>query len=184
MFLVANVIFTFEQFVIRISFLRLGYSQIACAMALGIGRDYCIQVLREVSQRAHLWDTFTDAFGRRWQLHQHSHSIHRLASAIFDGTHVGIQSPSHPVDRELFWFDKPTYPGHTLVLNSMIIWGRKIIASSWPSPPRATDADMTADRHASILRSFNLLGLTSALVTVTSALPTTCSAVWLGGMAD
>ena len=28
------------------------------------GRHYCIQVLREVSQRAYLWDTFTDAFER------------------------------------------------------------------------------------------------------------------------
>ena len=65
LFLVANAIFTLEEFVITISFLRLGYSQIACARTLGIGRDYCIQVLRDVSQRAHLWDTFTDAFERR-----------------------------------------------------------------------------------------------------------------------
>ena len=57
--LVVNSIFTLEEFVITISFLQLGYSQIACARTLGIGRDYCIQVLREVSQRAHLWDSFT-----------------------------------------------------------------------------------------------------------------------------
>ena len=64
LFLVANSIFTLEEFVITIFFLRLGYSQIACARTLGVGRDYCIQVLRDVSQRAHLWDTFTDAFER------------------------------------------------------------------------------------------------------------------------
>ena len=64
LFLVANSISTLEEFVITISFLRLGYSQIACARTLGMGRDYCIQVLRDVSQRAHLWDTFTDAFER------------------------------------------------------------------------------------------------------------------------
>ena len=99
LFLVANSIFTLEEFVITISFLRLGYSQIACARTLGIGRDYCIQVLRDVSQRAHLWGTFTDAFERRWEFHQHSHPIHRHVSAIVDSTHVAIQSPSHPVDR-------------------------------------------------------------------------------------
>ena len=75
LFLVANSIFTLEEFVITISFLRLGYNQIACARTLGIGRDYCIQVLRKVSQLAYLWDTFTD---------------------------VAIQSPSHPADQELF----------------------------------------------------------------------------------
>ena len=109
LFLGANSIFTLEEFVITISFLLLGYSHIACARTLGIGRDYCIQVLRDVSQRAHLWDTFTDAFERRWEFHQHSHPIHRHVSAIVDSTHVAIESPSHPVDRELFWFDKPTY---------------------------------------------------------------------------
>ena len=93
LFLVANSIFTLEEFVITISQLRLGYSQIACAKTLGIGRDYCIQVLRDVSQRAHLW--FTDAFERRWEFHQHSHPIHRHVSAIVDSTHVVIQSPSH-----------------------------------------------------------------------------------------
>ena len=124
LFLVANYIFTLEEFVITISFLRLGYSQIGCARTLGIGRDYCIQVLRDVSQRAHLWDTFTDAFERRWEFHQHSHPIHRNVSAIVDSTRVAIQSPSHPVDRELFRFDKPTYRGHALVFNAMINWGR------------------------------------------------------------
>ena len=107
LFLVPNSIFTSEEFVITISFLRLRYSQLACARTLGIGRDYCIQVLRDVSQRAHLWDTFTDAFERRWEFHQHSHPIHCQVSAIVDSTHVAIQSPSHPVDRELFWLDKP-----------------------------------------------------------------------------
>ena len=155
LFLVANSIFTLEEFVITISFLRLGYSQIACARTLGIGRDYCIQVLRDVSQRAHLWDTFTDAFERRWEFHQHSHPIHRHVSAIVDSTHVAIQSPSHPVDRELFWFDKPTYRGHALVFNAMINWGREIIACSWWYPPRATDAEMTADMDASIPWNFN-----------------------------
>ena len=155
LFLVANSIFTLEEFVITISFLRLGYSQIACARTLGIGRDYCIQVLRDVSQRAHLWDTFTDAFERRWEFHQHSHPIHRHVSAIVDSTHVAIQSPSHPVDRELFWFDKPTYRGHALVFNAMINWGREVIACSWWYPPRATDAEMTADMDASIPWNFN-----------------------------
>ena len=36
------------------------------ALVYCLGVDL-IQVLREVSQRAHLWDTFTDAFDRRWQ---------------------------------------------------------------------------------------------------------------------
>ena len=45
-FLLANSTFTLEEFVIRISFLQLGHSQISCAMILGIGVDYCIQVLR------------------------------------------------------------------------------------------------------------------------------------------
>ena len=153
--LVANSIFTLEEFVITISFLRLGYSQIACARTLGIGRDYCTQVLRDVSQWAHLWDTFTDAFERRWEFHQHSHPIHRHVSAIVDSTHVAIQSPSHPVDRELFWCDKPTYRGHALVFNAMINWGREIIACSWWYQPRATDAEMTADMDASIPWNFN-----------------------------
>ena len=48
LFVVANSIFTLEEFVITISFLQLGYSQIACARTLRIGRDYCIQVLRDV----------------------------------------------------------------------------------------------------------------------------------------
>ena len=61
LFPVANSIFTLEEFVITISFLRFRYSQIACARTLGIRRDYCIQVLRDVLQQAHLWDTFTDA---------------------------------------------------------------------------------------------------------------------------
>ena len=155
LFLVANSIFTLEEFVITISFLRLGYSQIACARTLGVGRDYCIQVLRDVSQRAHLWDTFTDAFERRWEFHQHSHPIHRHVSAIVDSTHVAIQSPSHAVDKELFWFDEPTYRGHALVFNAMINWGREIIACSWWYPPRATDAGMTADMDASIPWNFN-----------------------------
>ena len=93
LFLVAKLIFTLEEFVITISLLRLGYSQTACARTLGIGRDYCIQVLRDVSQRAHLWDTFTDLFERPLEFHQHSHPIHRHVSAIVDSTHVAIQSP-------------------------------------------------------------------------------------------
>ena len=153
--LVANSIFTLEEFVITISFLRLGYSQIACARTLGICQDYCIQVLRDVSQRAHLWEIFTDALERRWEFHQHSHPIHRHVSAIVDSTHVAIQSPSHRVDRELFWFDKPTYRGHALVLNAMINWGREIIACWWWYPPCATDAEMTADMDASIPWNFN-----------------------------
>ena len=150
LFLVANAIFTLEEFVITISFLRLGYSEIARARTLGIGRDYCIQVLRDLSQWAHLWDTFTDAFERRWEFPQHSNPIHRHVSAIVDSTHVAIQSPSHPVDQELFWFYKPTYRGHALVFNDMINWGREIIACSWWYPPSATDAEMTADMDASI----------------------------------
>ena len=68
---------------------------------------------------------------------------------------MAIQSPLHPVDRELFWFDKPTYRGHALVLNTMINWGREIIACSWWYPPRATDAEMTADMDAPIPWNFN-----------------------------
>ena len=150
LFLVANSIFTLEEVLITISILRLGYSQIACARTLGIGQDYCIQVLLDLSQRAHLCDTITDAFERRWEFDQHSHPIHRHVSAIVDSTHVAIQSPSHPVDRELFRFDKPTYRGHALLFNAMIHWGREIIACSWWYPPRATDAEMTADMDASI----------------------------------
>ena len=155
LFLVANFIFPLDEFVITISFLRLEYSQIACAKTLGIGRDYCIQVPNDVSQWAHLSDTFMDAFKRRWEFHQHSHPIYRHESAIVDSTHVAIQSPSHPVDRELSWFDKPTYRGHALMFNAMINWGREIIAWSWWYPPRATDAEMTADMDASIPWSFN-----------------------------
>ena len=103
LFLVANSIFSLEEFLITISFLRLQFSQMACARTFGIGRDYCIQVLRDVSQRAHLWDKFTDAFERRWEFHQHSHAMHHHVSAIVDSTHVALQSPSHPLDRELFW---------------------------------------------------------------------------------
>ena len=150
LFLVANSIFTLEEFVIIISFLRLGYNQIACARTLGIRREYCIQLLRDGSQRAHLWDTFTDAFERRWEFHQHSHPIHRHVSAIVDSTHVAIQSPSHTVDRELFWLDKPTYRGHALAFNAMTYWRREIIACSWCYPPPATHAEMTADMDASI----------------------------------
>ena len=47
LFLVANSIFTFEEFVITISFLRLRYSQVACARTSGMGRDYCIHLLRD-----------------------------------------------------------------------------------------------------------------------------------------
>ena len=155
LFLVGNTIFTLEEFVNTISFLRLGYGRIACARTLGIGRDYCIQVQRDVSQQADLWDTFTDAFEPRWEFHQHSHPIHHHVSAIVDSTHVAIQSPSHPVDRELFTFDPPTYRGHALVFNAMINWGREIIACSWWYPPRATDAEMTPDMDASISWNFN-----------------------------
>ena len=155
LFPVANSIFDLEECAITILFLQLGYSQIACARTFGIGRDYCIQVLRDVSQRAHLWDTFTDAFERRSEFHQHSHPIHRHVSAVVDSTHVAIQSPSHSVDRELFWFDKPTYRGHALVFNAMINWGREIIACSWWYLPCATDAEMTADMDASIPWNFD-----------------------------
>ena len=130
LFLVRDSMLTLDEFVITISFLRLGYSQIACARTLRIDQDYCIQVLREVSQRAHLWDAFTDAFERRWEFHQHSHPIHRHVSAFGDSTHVAIQSPSLPVDRELFWFDKATYRGHVLVFNARLNCGREIIACS------------------------------------------------------
>ena len=65
--LIANCIFTLEQFVITIFFLGSGDSQIACARTLGFGPGYCIQVVREVSQQAHLWDAFTGAFERRWK---------------------------------------------------------------------------------------------------------------------
>ena len=155
LFLVASSVFTLEEFVITISYLRFGYSQIACARTLGIGRDYCIQVLREVSQLAHLWDMFTEALERRWEFHQHSHAIHGHLAAIVDSTQVAIQSASHPVDRELFWFDKPTYRGHAPVFNAMINWGREIIACSWWYPPGSTDAEMTADMDASIPWNFN-----------------------------
>ena len=71
-------------------------------------------------------------------------------SAIIDSTHLAIQSPSHPLDRELFWPHKPSYPGHVLVFNAMINWRREIIACSWWYPPRATDAEITADADTSI----------------------------------
>ena len=48
----------------------------------------------------------------------------------FNDSGAIILSPSHPVDRELFWFDKPTYRGHALVSNAMINWGREVIACS------------------------------------------------------
>ena len=70
-------------------------------------------------------------------------------SAIVYSTHMAIQSPSHPVDQELFWFDKPTYRGHALTSNAMINWGREIIACSWWYPRRGTDAAMTAHMDAS-----------------------------------
>ena len=63
---------------------------------------------------------------------------------------MAIQSPSHPVERDLFWFNKPTYRRHALVFNAMITWGREIIACSWWYPPGVTDAEMTADMNASI----------------------------------
>ena len=66
-----------------------------------------------------------------------------------------MQSPSHPVDRELFWFHKPSYRGHALVFNAMINWGRGIIACTWWYPPCATDAEMKADMDASIPWNFN-----------------------------
>ena len=91
-----------------------------------------------------------DAFERPWEFQQHNHPIHRHVSAIVDSTHVAIQSPSHPVDPELFWSGKPTYRGHALVFNAMINWGREITACSWWYPPRATDAEKTADMDASI----------------------------------
>ena len=71
---------------------------------------------------------YVHAFERRWEFHQHSHPIYRHVSAIVDSTHVAMQSPSHPIDWELFWFDEPTYRGHALVPNAMFNWGRKIIA--------------------------------------------------------
>ena len=37
----------------------------------------------------------------------------------------------------------------------MINWGREVIACSWWYPPRATDAEMTADMDASIPWNFN-----------------------------
>ena len=124
LFSVANSFFTFEEFGITISFPPLGYRQIACARTLGNGCDYCIKVLRDLSQRAYLCDTFTDVLERQWESHQHSHSIHRHVSAIVDSTHVAIQSPSHLVDLELFWLKKPTCRGHALVFNAMINGGR------------------------------------------------------------
>ena len=102
LFLVANSSFTLEEFVVTTSCLRSGYSQIACARILESGRDYYIQVGRDVSQRAHLWDTSTDAFQRRWEFHQHSHPIHCHASAVVDSTHMAIRSPLHPVDVRIF----------------------------------------------------------------------------------
>ena len=52
-------------------------------------------------------------------------------------------------------FHKPTYRGHALVFNAMINCAREIIACSWWYPPRATDAEMTADMVASISWNFN-----------------------------
>ena len=76
-------------------------------------------------------------------------------SAIVDSKHVAIQSPLHGVDQELFWFAKPTYRGHALVLNAMINRGREIIACSWWYAPRAGDDEMTADMDACIPWNFN-----------------------------
>ena len=73
----------------------------------------------------------------------------------FNAMHVAIQSFSHPVDRELFSFDKLIYRGHALVFNAMINWGRESTACSWWYPPRATDAEMAADMDASIPWNLN-----------------------------
>ena len=65
-------------------------------------------------------------------------------------------------------------PGDVLLFKTMINWEQEIIACSWWYPPRATDAEMTADMD----------GLTSASVTVTTARRTTCSDLWPAGVAD
>ena len=103
--------------------------------ALRMGRQYCIQILFEVSQRAHLLDTFTDPFECPWEFQEQSHTVDGHVSAIVDSTHVAIKSSLHPVDRELSRFDKRTYRGRALVFNAMINCGREIIACLlWYTP--------------------------------------------------